>query len=162
MTSYIHGEIPIFLWSLLSGVIIMALYDVLSVATKKEQYSILVCNIFDGIFLVCACAIMIFILLSVSNGYIRGFEFIGAFIGAIVYKLTLSPLLLFVFSKIIEIIFLIFRFFLKLLLTPLQFMYKIIYNTISVLYRFLQKVSKPIKARCSRFGSLVKISLKKT
>lgn len=162
MTSYIDGEIPIFLWSILSGVIIMAVYDIFSIAAHKERYSIFVCNIFDGVFVLSACVIMIFILLSVSNGYIRGFEFIGAFIGALTYKLTLSPIFILIFSKIIEFIFAVFRFFLKILLTPLRFTYKIIYNTISVLFKFSHKTLSPVILRGSRFFSLVKISLKKT
>lgn len=162
MTSYIDGEIPVFLWSILSGAVIMAVYDIFSIAANKEKYSIFVCNIFDGVFVLCASLIMIFILLNVSNGYIRGFEFVGAFIGAFLYKLTISPFFILVFSKIIEFILGVFRFFLKILLTPLEFTYKIIYNTISVLFKFSHKMFLPVLRRLERFFSLVKISLKKT
>ncbi len=162
MVAYTSGEIPIFLWSILSGAVIMMTYDVFSVASDKEKFSILVCNIFDGIFVFSACAIMIFILLSVSNGYIRGFEFVGAFIGGFLYKITLSPLFQIIFSKIIEIFLTIFRFFLKILLTPIRFMYKIIYNSIGVFGKASSRFFSPVFARCRRIFSLIKISLKKT
>ena len=133
MVSYINGEVTFFLWSILCGAVIMVAYDVFSIFTNAENYSILVCNIFDALFVTCACTIMIFIMLSVSNGYIRSYEFIGAFIGAFLYKCTLSRLLKALFSRVVYGIFAIFQLFFKILLTPIKFMYKIMYNSISML-----------------------------
>lgn len=158
MTAYVNGEVLIFLWSLVSGAIIMVTYDFFSVFTSKENMSILVLNIFDGVFVVSATAVMMFILLNVSNGYIRSFEFIGAAIGGILYKITLSRLFTTLFQQIIRTFFVIFNIFCKILLTPLKFMYKIIYNTISVLIKAVSKSLLPVL----RWLALFKISLKKT
>lgn len=162
MTSYVNGEIMIFLWSILCGAVIMVLHDIFCIFTDDENYSILVYNIFDTIFIICACAIMIFIMLNISDGYIRFYEFVGAFIGAFLYKCTLSQLLKFLFSKIICSIFSIFQLFLKILLTPLKFMYKIICDCINMLCFAVKKCSTPLLTRSLRNLSIIKILLKKT
>ena len=162
MVSYTSGEISIFLWSILCGVIIMIAHDMFSIFTNAENYSILVYNIFDGIFVLCACAIMIFIMLSVSNGYIRSYEFIGAFIGAFFYKITLSKLFKPIFFKITYCFYSLFQLFFKILLTPIKFMYKIMYNSVSGIFRAVTNCFSPMICKCMRFTSLIKISLKKT
>ncbi len=158
MTSYVNGEVVIFLWSLLTGAVIMLTYDFFSSFTRNKNLSILVLNIFDGIFVVCATAVMIFILLNVSNGYIRSFEFIGALIGGALYKVTLSPLFKLLFTRIIAIFFGIFNFFCKLLLTPIKFTYKIIRNIVGVLSKTASKCLMPPLRKLALF----KITLKKT
>lgn len=137
MKALVSGELSAFLWSCLCGVVIAMLYDLIKTTYKKEHFSLTVCNICDGLFVICACAIMIFVLFTVSNGYVRSYEFLGAFLGGILYKITLSLHISRLFSFIIDSFFAVFNFFLKILLTPLQFMYKIIYNTISVFFRSL-------------------------
>ncbi len=162
MVAYVSDEISIFIWSVVTGIVIMIGYDIFCAATDREKYSIVVCNILDGVFVTCSCAVMIFVLLAVSNGYVRSYEFAGAFIGGFLYKITISTFLKSFFRKITEILFCVFNFFLKILLTPIRFMYKIMYNTISVFYRFVQKLLSPATRGCSRFFSLIRTSLKKT
>ncbi len=162
MTSYTNGEITFFLWSILCGAIIMVAHDIFSVFIENENYSILVCNVFDALFVTCATSIMIFIMLSVSNGYIRFYEFVGAFIGASLYKCTLSSLFKYLFSKILYGFFGIFQLFLKILLTPIRFMYKIMYNSISMLCRVVKNCFSPVLTKCAHSLSLIRISLKKT
>lgn len=162
MVAYVSDEISIFLWSIVTGIVIMVCYDIFSVATNREKYSIVVCNILDGVFVTCSCAVMIFMLLGVSNGYVRSYEFIGAFIGGFLYKITLSFFFKSFFRKIMDIFFGVFKFFLKILLTPIKFMYKIMYNTISMFCKVAKKTLSPVSNRCSRIFALVKTSLKKT
>ena len=153
MKALVSGELTVFLWSVLCGVLIAICYDLIKIIYSDEHFCVAVCNICDGIFVLYASAIMIFVLFSVSGGYVRFYEFFGAFLGAFLYKITLSSLLSSVFRKIFDAIFTVFKFFLKILLTPLEFMYKIIYNTISVM---CGRVCRKYPALCR------KISLNKT
>jgi len=155
-------ELVIFLWSVLSGIFIAFTYDIFSIARNTDKFSILVCNICDGVFITCASTIMIFILFSVSNGYVRFFEFAGAFIGGILYKLTLSRIVLTSLKKIIHIFFKLFKVFFKILLTPLKLMYKIIYNTISVLCVFIRRLLFPIRVKSSNHFKNLRQALKKS
>ena len=158
MVPYINGEVAIFLWSVVSGAVCAVLYDFFSSFCDTRKFSVFVLNIFDGIFVICATAFLLFVLLNVSNGYIRGYEFVGALIGAIFYKFTLSRLFKFIFKRTIAIFFSIFDFFCNLLLTPIKFMYKIMYNIISMSYRAVLKAFIRIFGRLS----VVKTILKKT
>ncbi len=158
MTAYIDGEVSIFLWSVVSGIVIMVAYDIFSVLTNNKSFSVFVCNIFDGIFVLCASTIMIFIMFNISNGYIRSFEFVGAGIGILIYKITLSRLISTVFLKVINFVISFFEVFLKILLTPIRFMYKIMYNGVSMLVKTTAKLLLPLKRQLS----LMKVSIKKT
>ncbi len=133
MAFSITDEVYVFLYSCLSGVLIMLFYDLLSVTEKKSDCSIFLCNVCDGIFMIVALTIMIFINFNVASGIVRGFEFVGAALGAVFYKLTISKLMQQIFKKITEIICSVFKLFFKILLTPLRFMYKMLNKCISAL-----------------------------
>lgn len=162
MVAYVSDEVYIFIWSIVTGVVIMIGYDFLCAATNREKYSILVCNIVDGVFVTCASALMIFVLLAVSNGYVRSYEFIGAFIGGFLYKISLGILLKKLFIKITDIIYAVFKIFFKILLTPFEFMYKIVCSIMSVLCKFVRKLMLPAVRRGNRVFTLFKTTFKKT
>ena len=162
MVAYVSDEVYIFVWSIVTGIVIMLGYDFLCAATDREKYSIVVCNIVDGVFITCASALMIFVLLAVSNGYVRSYEFIGAFIGGFLYKISLGFFMKKFFIKFTDSIYFVFKLFFKILLTPLKFMYKIIHNIISVLCRFVRRLMSPAARRIDRIATLLKTTLKKT
>lgn len=145
----ISQELDIFLWSVLCGGAIMFLYDVLSLAWKSGGFSILVCNICDGIFVICASSFMIFVVFCVSNGYIRAYEFIGVAIGGFLYKILLGNFLSFVMQKVLFFIYVFFTKIFKLLLTPIKFTYKIICSIIGLLCRLASRLFAPLKNKCS-------------
>ncbi|HBL81089.1 MAG TPA: hypothetical protein DD391_00515 [Clostridiales bacterium] len=128
-------EVYVFLYSALSGGLIMLFYDILSIAGKKKECPVFLLNVCDGIFIIVACAIMVFVNFTVSNGIVRSFEFLGAILGAILYKLTLSRLISAFLKKITDAIAAFFKLFFKILLTPLAIMYKMINKCIVALFR---------------------------
>lgn len=126
-------EVFVFLYSCFSGVLMMLFYDILSVAGKQRKCSMFILNICDGMFITVACAVMFFVNWTVSNGIVRSFEFLGAILGAIFYKLTLSRPISACLEKITEQIASFFKIFFKILLTPLAITYKMINKCIMVL-----------------------------
>lgn len=149
MASSITDEIVIFLYSCLSGILIMFFYDVLSVAKRKKSAGVFIVNICDGIFIVVSSAIMMFIIFSTSRGIVRGFEFLGAASGAVLYKFTISRFILLALTHFVRIISSFFNFFLKILLTPIKFMYKMINKCIVVLFYPVMRLLKKIKMHFS-------------
>ena len=131
-------EALIFIWSVLCGAVIMVIYDFFSVP-RKSHFSIFTCNVFDASFVIIAPGIMFFVIFSVANGCVRAFEFIGAFLGGILYRLTLGKIMPTIFYRMIKLISLFFSKIFKFLLTPIKFMYKIIYSIIGVLCRGVRK-----------------------
>ncbi len=135
-------ECYIFLYSCLSGALICFFYDLVFLALRQKKCSLFVLNICDGICVIVACAIMLFVTFSVSQGIVRAYEFFGALLGAVFYKLTLSRLFCFILCKMIDGILIFFKVFLKILLTPLKFMYKMINKCIKGL---LCPIVRPVK-----------------
>ena len=127
-------ELRIFFYSVFGGALIMLLYDIFSVTFKKDNWPFFVVTVCDGIFVLSACAITIFITLSVSRGMVRFYEFLGLILGATLYKLTVSRLFCLLFSEVLYAIFTFFKIFFKILLTPLLFMYKMINRCIRWLF----------------------------
>lgn len=111
MTFSISTEVRIFLYSCLTGLIIMLFYNIFSVVRKKRDCSLLLVNVCDGMFIITACALMMFINMTVSNGIVRGYEFCGAFLGAILYKLLLYRPISFLLTKIVAFITVVFQLF---------------------------------------------------
>ena len=66
-------EVYVFLYSALSGGLIMLFYDILSIAGEKKECPVFLLNVCDGIFIIVACAIMVFVNFTVSNGIGRDF-----------------------------------------------------------------------------------------
>ncbi len=155
-------ELEIFLWSVVCGVIIMALYDIFSVARCSKNFSILVCNICDGIFVAAAAVVMIFVTFCSSNGYVRTYEFIGAVIGGLLYKIILGRYFKFLVQKILFFFYSFFTKIFKLLLTPIKFMYKIMYSIIGLLYKVAGRLIFPVKNRCALHLHTLRKTFKKT
>ena len=158
----ISREVTIFLWSVLCGAVIMMMYDIFSLARKTGGFSILVCNICDGLFVLCASGIMIFVVFCVSNGYVRAYEFIGAAIGGILYKILPSRYITFIMQKILLFFYSFFAKISKILLTPIGFMYKIICSIIGLLYKMLTKLFAPLCNKASMHLHTLKKTFKKT
>ncbi|MBR5156721.1 MAG: spore cortex biosynthesis protein YabQ [Clostridia bacterium] len=155
----IAQEAYVFLASALCGVFISVIYDVLRVIRLYAKTSYAVTNIEDIIFWFIALIIMFFTVFYTNYGYVRWYEFLGVFLGALLYFLTISKTVCMVLKKFIEIFFKIFVFFCKILLTPLVFTYNIIYKSILFIFvpvfKFFQKIIR-------RFVLKIKSGCKKT
>lgn len=73
----------------------------------------------DVCYWLCATVGVWYAFLFFSDGRLRGFEIFGLILGAFLYHMLLSGVILKVFSNL-------FKFFFKILLTPTEFLYKII------------------------------------
>ncbi len=154
----IAQEAYVFLASVLCGVFISVIYDILRVIRSYVKTTHAVTNTQDIIFWCIALIIMFFTVFHTNHGYVRWYEFLGVFLGALLYFLTLSKAFYMVSKKFIDIFFKIFEFFCKILLTPLVFTYNIIYKSILFIFvpifKFLQKIIRrlvlKIKSGCKK------------
>ncbi len=150
MAFSITDEMFIFLYSCLTGAEILHVYDIVSLARRQQACSMFFNNICDGIFVLVACALMVFVLFSVTNGIVRGFEFAGAVLGGLIYKLLFSPFISKILEKILLLSTAFFKIFFKILLTPLGFLYKMINRCIVFLFMPITKAIKKCAVRISR------------
>lgn len=121
-----HQEI-IFLLMSLCGIFLSAIYDIFKVKRKMFGSCTLILFIDDFIFSFVSAVTFVFFIFILNNGILRWYELFFCIIGFIVYRCTISKLVMPLFEFIIVLIkkLIIFIF------TPLYF----VFNKISM--RFL-------------------------
>jgi len=116
------GQAWLFLSTVLLGAAVGVLYDIFRVLRRVVRHSVAVVQIEDIIFWVTATVFVFYFMLVQNYGEIRPFSLIGITCGAIIYFLTLSKVILFFLSKVIQLalraISWPFRFIAKLIIPP--------------------------------------------
>lgn len=143
-------EAYVFFISVLSGIGIGLLYDCLRTIRRCSGASSAITDVEDVIFWVVSVALMFFAVLLSNNGELRWYQFLGCFLGSILYFFTLSRAFCFLVRKIIEIFSKIFAFFCKILLTPLLFTYKLLYRSILFIFVPFFRMCKKMKRNIFR------------
>ena len=131
----ISKEALVFLSSSAGGALIFFVYDLFRLLRKKVDVGGVLVHIQDGVFWLIAFSIMFFVVFHVNNGTVRFYELLGAGLGALIYGFALSSFVLKILGWLLTIFTKIFRFFLKILLTPLYFAYNILYRYICLILR---------------------------
>ena len=136
-----------FLYSAVFGFLCSAVYDILRAARAETKFSAVAVFFQDIIFsLICAVACFC-LLLSVTGGDLRIFVFIGIALGFIACRLTLSRILIIVFSKIIKAAKWIYRKICGILQTVFAFADKsagIFCGKTLVFFKFLSNTLKKL------------------
>lgn len=137
MNPLIINESTRFLFAFSAGVTIMIFYDIFTLPTQKTIVAAWVFHVFDTLFILSSCCIILFVTLTTSDGTVRVYEWIAAFCGGILYKFLISSWFCLVFKKLMNGILKFFQLFFEIVLTPLYFLYKIMNKCIVVFYRVL-------------------------
>ncbi|MBP3337181.1 MAG: spore cortex biosynthesis protein YabQ [Clostridia bacterium] len=140
-------EAVVFLFSVLSGIFIGFVGDLFYLLRKKSENFRIFIDITDIIFWILCAIIMFAVIFFANNGQIRWYEFLGVFLGSILYKFTLSKPILVIFELILRIFFKIFKLFFKILLTPLIFLYNIVFEGIMCIFRPFFKMVNSIRGK---------------
>lgn len=136
MTDFsVSKEAFVFLCSVLCGAVIFFVFDLFRLLRKKSGACTFFVHIQDGMFWLIAFLIMFFVIFYANNGTLRFYEILGASLGALIYGFTLSGWVFWLLEKVTDLFSGIFKFFLKILLTPLYFAYNILYRYICLLLR---------------------------
>lgn len=110
---------PIFLYSCVLGIILGFYYDIFKISrlvSPFTQKQLLFCDLF----FMSTSAILTFIfLLALNSGQIRMYLLVGELIGFIIYKLTLSRIIIFCAKYVIHTIKRILSFIRRKLLSPI-------------------------------------------
>lgn len=159
MSQNIVSEVTFFLHSFLMGIIITFMYDGFLILRRLIRHSDLLISLEDMVFWI-ACAIGVFYMLyEENNGILRWFAVFGAALGMIVYKKSISSLIINSISMLIERIFHILFCILRFLLRPVRFLVRKIRKFLSVFSRKGKKVGKCAKNKLTWKMKLLKIAL---
>ena len=159
MSQNIIGEVTFLLHSILLGIIITSAYDVFLILRRLFRHNALLISLEDMIFWM-ACAIGVFYMLyEENNGILRWFAVFGAMIGMIVYKKTVSSMIVNVMSTIIDHVFKVLFNILRFLFRPICFVEKKIRSILRKSRRKSLRIGKYIKNKLTRRLKLLKITL---
>lgn len=105
----IASQAHIFLVSVAGGIVAAFIYDLMRIRRKTIHACSILVHLEDILFWILT-AIIFFLLAYYSNdGEIRGFMFIGAAIGAILYILTLSKIIIKIFVTVINCVVIVVK-----------------------------------------------------
>ena len=139
-----HQEFAI-LFLVVTGFICGVFYDVLAVKRKLvgEQYIFLFVD--DVVFVFFSAILFLVSVFAANNGIVRWYEFFGYILGFFVYKLTLSKLVMLVFTRLIIILKLAVVKIVSLVIRIALFLLSPIIVLISVAFGGVRLLSLPMK-----------------
>lgn len=124
MSQDIVKEVMFLLHSFLMGVMITFVYDGFLILRRLIKHTVFLVSFEDMIFWI-ACAIGVFYMLyEENNGILRWFAVVGAALGMITYKKTVSPFIIKTVSGALSWIFQILSKVVGFLLKPAAFLLK--------------------------------------
>lgn len=127
MSDFITIEVRFFLISILSGIAILVLYDVLRIFRRIVSHHWFFVALEDILFWMISGVFIFAMMYQQNNGTIRGFSILGMLLGMIVYNQSVSP----------YVVTLISRFFL--------FLNRMIGRILLFCYRPIRFVCKHVK-----------------
>lgn len=138
-------QMYIFLVFIICGIIIGIIFDIFRILRKSFKTPDFVTYIEDILFWIMTCILFAYSIFTYNNGEIRLYIFIAAFIGILIYILTISKYFINFCVKVINIVKTIIN---KLIINPIKKIWKllkgIIFKPIFIVYISLRKVSRNI------------------
>lgn len=124
MSGTIVDEVMFLLDSFFLGAVITCIYDGFLILRRLIRHNMLFISLEDLIFWI-VCAIGVFgVLYEENNGTLRWFAVVGAALGMLVYKKTLSPFVIRVITKALRGILRGLWAVIRFILTPFAFLLK--------------------------------------
>lgn len=159
LSESIYQEIQFLLHSFLLGIIITFVYDNIRVFRRVIRHNNFFISIEDLFFWIMA-AICIFLLQYRENdGVFRWFSVIGAFLGMLLYRKTISQFYIrhmtFLFRKIVKAIYLFFAY----LFSPIYFLERKILQLFKKAGHKGRHALAMQKIRLTSYGKMIKITL---
>lgn len=138
----ISNQANVFLAMALCGCLVGIVFDLFRILRKFIKMNCIWVNITDVFFIVCCLCIVFTTLIYFNNGQLRWYEFLGLFLGTLLYFLCISKPIMYILTKIVGFLQKIVGFILKILLTPMTFLYRILVLTLLYIIRFFKRILK--------------------
>lgn len=158
MSKEISGEMFFFLQAALTGIILLAAYDVLRIFRRIIKHGSIAVAIEDFIYWFCSSFIMFFVLLKENDGKIRWFFIAGIVTGMLIYNISISRYVVRFITYIISKILHIVNKVLGIILKPVAFLIKKLVQVAKQGNRRGRKFRKKIKNTLKKMIKTVKIS----
>ena len=159
MSPNIVKEVLLLIHSFLLGVVLTIIYDGIIILRKLIRHSGIFISLEDLLFWI-ACAISVFYMLyEENNGILRWFAVAGAAVGMLLYKATLSPLIVSVATKVLGWILCVISKILGFMLKPAVLAGRKIMKGRRFLHKKTGKMAKNLKNRLTERRKALKMIL---
>lgn len=126
MADLIYEEVELFVVCLLLGAFLAMVYDGIRIIRMLFSHKEIVVDVEDLLFWLFTAWMVFRTLFYYNRGALRGYAFLGMFLGVLIYTLTLSRLLLLLAGKIVPIL----RKGGKFVLKPVQYLKEMVRKTL--------------------------------
>jgi spore cortex biosynthesis protein YabQ len=147
--------------SILSGLFLGFVYDLVRVLRRIIKHPKWLINIQDFIFWLFGSLIIFLDIFKNNNGVLRGFLYIGVFLGLIIYFFLISKLVLRIFMKVYTFIANIIKFLFKIIIRPIKLLFSPINFVVRKIYKLLKKFGKWLIIKYKKTIKDVKVIFKK-
>lgn len=148
MNKAITIELQFFLISILSGAIVLSVYDVLRILRRVIKHNSIFIAIEDLIFWVVSSVFIFAMMYRQNNGIIRGFSVMGMAIGMILYHYILSELFVNLVTKLMNA-----------LLSPIRFVMRQVKRLLHYITFRGKKLINFLQLRLKKLSKLVTMKL---
>lgn len=152
----LNEQARLFLFVILAGASIGAVYDTLRIFRKMIPHSMILIQLEDAFYWLGTAFFLFFMLLQQNYGEIRFFIILGVFLGMMCYFFTLSPLINKISDKIVAILHKILLTFFTILLTPFRLIYLLLRKPVKKTNTFFHKKMKKVLQFCKGYAKIKK------
>lgn len=145
MNQAILVEVQFFLISILSGVILLVVYDCLRIFRRLINHDSFFIALEDLIFWVAASLFIFAMMYKENNGVIRGFSILGMAVGMVLYHYILSGFLVDIITKLLRLLISPFTYIIKKMKSFIKFIDTKAKKAIKFITRRLKKQTKSVR-----------------
>lgn len=124
----------------LTGVVIGILFDFFRILRRSFKTSNIITYVEDVLFWILTGLLILYNIWYFNNGEIRIYMFLGIIMGLLIYMLTLSNIIVSLFSKILKML-------IRILEIPFKTIISIFHKIITIIIKIFNKFTKKIKIK---------------
>ena len=124
----------------LTGVVIGILFDFFRILRRSFKTSNIITYVEDVLFWILTGVLILYNIWYFNNGEIRIYMFLGIIMGLLIYMLTLSNIIVSLFSKILKML-------IRILEIPFKTIISIFHKIITIIIKIFNKFKKKIKIK---------------
>lgn len=156
----VSSQVVIFFYCIFGGILIGFLFDIFRLSRRIIQTSDLITYIEDIVFWLLVGVVVLATVFQFNQGQLRGFVFLGMFLGLIFYFMLFSSLLMRFICYIISLLEKITRYVIKIMKKPIKIMVKMIVVPAKLIWSFLKNIIQRLNTSIKKLLSNIKRSKK--
>jgi spore cortex biosynthesis protein YabQ len=153
----ISNQAYIFLYSVIGGMLIAFIFDLFRIKRKAIKTSTVMIYVEDFFYWIIAALVMFAIVYLSNDGELRGYIFLGTVIGAALYIVLLSKVVIKISLKLLWLIYVTVKTVWKIISYPVRFLLKVLSVPGMMIYNLISRCLK--KARLILRTNITKTSI---